>query len=224
MKFVIFDIDGTLANTKKVEDRCFMTAFEQTFGINIWNQKWETLTHVTDWGITEEIIQRELSRNPSPDDYSRMISNFLTLLHQEKNNDKTQFREIPGAKDFFDTIKGMEEFKLGIATGAWEQSAKLKLDTIGISTDDICFSNSDYHKSREAITVDVIDQLTLKYKRRADQIIYFGDGQWDFKTCQNLGIKFIGIDNNNDGKLKELGAKHVFNDYSNKKDILAALD
>ena len=62
MKFVIFDIDGTLTDTKKVEDKCFMKAFKQAFGIDITSQKWEDLQHVTDWGITEEIIQREWNR------------------------------------------------------------------------------------------------------------------------------------------------------------------
>lgn len=38
MKFMIFDIDGTLSNTKKVDGKCFMSAFEKTFGLQIWNQ------------------------------------------------------------------------------------------------------------------------------------------------------------------------------------------
>ncbi|MGB0840605.1 MAG: hypothetical protein ACPGXL_10715, partial [Chitinophagales bacterium] len=58
MKFVIFDIDGTLADTKTVEDKCFIAAFYQTFGIDLSHQKWEDLKNVTDWGITEEIIER----------------------------------------------------------------------------------------------------------------------------------------------------------------------
>ena len=33
MKFVIFDIDGTLTDTKKVDDKCFISAFEKTFQI-----------------------------------------------------------------------------------------------------------------------------------------------------------------------------------------------
>ena len=139
MKFVIFDIDGTLINTKKVEDKCFMKAFEQTFGIDIWSQKWESLINVTDWGITEEIIQREWNRNPMKDEYKLMISNFVSNLKVEITKDKLQFSEIPRAKDFFYELKGGNEFKLGIATGSWEKSAKLKLESVGITIDWICF-------------------------------------------------------------------------------------
>ena len=223
MKFVIFDIDGTLTDTKKVEDKCFMKAFEQTFEIDIWNQKWENLKNVTDWGITEEIVQREWKRKPRRNEYELMISNFVANLRTERKKDKFQFSEVEGAKDFFNELKESEEFKLGIATGSWEKSAKLKLETIGIGLDEICFSHSDYHKSRESITKDVIEQLTRKNKKIPEQIIYFGDGEWDFKTCQNLGIEFIGIDIENDGRLTDLGANIVFSNYLNKEQIMDKL-
>ena len=223
MKYVIFDIDGTLADTKKVEDRCFMHAFEQTFNIDITNQKWEHFTDVTDWGITEEIIEREFGRKPHPAEYELMISNFVGKLQEEKTRDQSQFSEVNGAKDFFNELRGIENYKLGVATGSWEQSANMKLDSIRIDMDGICFSNSDYHKSREAITRDVISQLQMKTQAVPEQIIYFGDGEWDFKTCQNLGIRFIGIDIEGDGKLDKLGAQTVFRDYRNKEAILSEL-
>ena len=56
MTAIIFDIDGTLSNTTKVDDKCFIKAFKIVFGIDISNQNWSELTNVTDWGITEEII------------------------------------------------------------------------------------------------------------------------------------------------------------------------
>ena len=59
---------------------------------------------------------------------------------------------------------------LGIATGSWEESAKLKLEAIGIELGGICFSNSDYHKSREAITKYVIGQLTRKNQKKRNKL------------------------------------------------------
>ncbi len=224
MQFIIFDIDGTLANTKKVDDKCFIKAFQRTFNIDITNQKWEDLQNVTDWGITEEIIQREKNETPKKEDYEQMITHFVAGLQKEKDRDLSQFIEVPGAKDFFHQLKGMKEYKLGVATGAWEKSALLKLNAIEIELSDVCFSNSNYHKSREAITLDVITQLTNKHQHKAARIIYFGDGEWDFKTCQKLGIEFIGIDVENDGKLKELGAQTVFEDYSNPTKMLEILN
>ena len=70
----------------------------------------------------------------------------------------------------------------------------------------------------------MIEQLTRKINISPEQIVYFGDGEWDYKTCQNLGITFIGIDIENDGKLSKLGANTVFRDYSHCKDIMTALN
>jgi len=220
MKFVIFDIDGTLANTKKVDDKSFIEAFQQTFNIDISNQIWEDIKNVTEWGITEEIIESKLGRKPTSKEYKVMISNVVTLLKKEKQNDHKQFNDVRGAKDFFTELLLRSDLGVGIATGAWEESAKIKLEAINIGLDGICFSNSDHHISREAITTDVIDQLKKKHGLIPTEIIYFGDGAWDYKTCKNLGIRFIGIDIESDGKLIALGAKTVFKDFSNKEHIL----
>jgi len=114
MKYVIFDIDGTLTNTKKVDDKCFIKAFQQTFDINIENFKWEDLKHVTDWGITEEVIQREVGRAPYKAEYELMRSNFVSILKEAREKDQSQFDEVSGAKDFFNTIRKSTNFKLGI--------------------------------------------------------------------------------------------------------------
>jgi len=219
----IFDIDGTLTDTKKVEDKCFMKAFEKTFELDITSQKWSDLKNVTDWGITEEIIEREFNRKPFQQEYDLMISNFIVELKTEREKDKNQFNEVSGAKDFFYFLKDHTDYKLGIATGSWEKSAKIKLDTIGINPDQVAFSNSDYHKSREDITKHSIQQLKDKFQVEPTQIIYFGDGVWDFKTCRNLGIKFIGIDIEDDKKLTNLGAKTVFRNYLDVEKIMSEI-
>ncbi len=223
MNFIIFDIDGTLTNTKQVDDRCFIASFNEVFGIDISEQKWEDLINVTDWGITEEIIVRTWNRKPSKSEYEKLISSFVGRLEIEKEADKSQFKEIVGAKDFFLALKKLDDIEIGIATGGWEKSAILKLNAIDISMHGICFSNSNDHKSRELITLDVIDQLKEKHKTSPDRIIYFGDGAWDYKTCKKLAIDFIGIDVDNNGKLKKIGATTVFSDYLNTEQILPIL-
>ena len=97
-----------------------------------------------------------------------------------------------------------------IATGGWEISAKFKLEHIGIDMEGIGFSNSDHYKSKEKITLNTINQLARIINEPIERIIYFGDGEWDYKTCKNLGIEFIGIDVQNDGKLKKTRSNNCF--------------
>ncbi len=220
MKLVIFDIDGTLANTKQIDDACFIKAFDTTFQIDIRQQKWEDLTNLTDWSITEEIIQQQLKRNPTEAEYGLMETNMIHNLQTAKRENPAHFQEIPGAKSFFDYLQTLPNITLGIATGAWEKSALIKLNAIDISPINLPFSNSSHFKTREGITNHTIQQATAKYDGDFEEIIYFGDGVWDFKTCRNLGIRFIGIDVLRDGKLRDIGAKTVFRDYRDKDKIL----
>jgi phosphoglycolate phosphatase-like HAD superfamily hydrolase len=224
VRAVIFDIDGTLTNTKKVEDKCFMTAFLQTFDVNIFNQDWADLNHVTDWGITEELVNIHLNREPTADEYKLMINNFILELQSELVKDCKQFDEVKGSNHFFNFIKTQTDWKLGIATGSWEKSALLKLNAIGLDISNIAFSNSDQFKSREEITKNVIDQLVPSENIHEHDIIYFGDGIWDFKACKNLGINFIGIDILGDDRLKNIGAKIVFKDYSDINQIINSIN
>jgi beta-phosphoglucomutase-like phosphatase (HAD superfamily) len=97
---VIFDIDGTLTDTTKVDDKCFIKAFKNVFGIDISNRNWSELINVTDWGITEELILNHKNRIPTAIEYEKMISEFVSLLQYELNTNKNQFQEIEGASNF----------------------------------------------------------------------------------------------------------------------------
>ena len=170
MKLIIFDIDGTLTNTKEVDDQCFIKAFDATFQLDIKNQVWASLKNVTDWGITEEIINQRLNRKPTKEEYQIMHDNHVANLRAEKIRDATQFEAVLGVNEF---IHGLDnnKFSIGLATGAWEKSALLKLEVIGLDAPKIPFSNSDYHKTREAITLHTIQQAKSRYQQDFDEII-----------------------------------------------------
>lgn len=224
MKLIVFDIDGTLTDTKGVDDKCFIQAFHTTFGLDIQDQIWADLQNVTDWGITEEIIQQRLGRATTALEYAEMHKNHTTNLAQERLKDVQQFKAVAGANQFIETLLNHPHFRIGIATGAWEKSALIKLKSIAIDPLQYPFSNSDYHKSRENITLDTIAKAEKKYQQKFEKIVYFGDGAWDFKTCQHLNIPFIGIDILGDKKLRGLGAKNVFPNFEDIESILNILE
>lgn len=223
MKLIIFDIDGTLTDTKAVDDKCFINAFQKTFQLDIQDQIWANLKNVTDWGITEEIINQRLNRNPTEAEYKSMHDSHVGNLKAERMKDVSQFEAVMGANQFIKQLMKTESYKVGVATGAWEKSATTKLEVIELDTTKIPFSNSDYHKTREGITLHAIEQAKEIYQQDFKDIIYFGDGEWDYKTCKNLGIKFIGIDITNNGKLRKLGADIVFPNFSDVSAILKSL-
>ncbi len=152
-----------------------------------------------------------------------MHDNHVGNLKAEKIKDNNQFKAVQGANKFIEQLMAAENYQIGVATGAWEKSALTKLEVIEIDIKKVPFSNSDYHKTREGITLHAIEQAKEKYQQDFAEVIYFGDGEWDYKTCKNLGIKFIGIDITNNQKLRKLGAKIVFTNFSDTTNIIRHL-
>lgn len=223
MTAIIFDIDGTLTNTTKVNDKCFIQAFKSTFDIDISSYNWSSFKDVTDLGISEAIIYKNWRRKPSKQDLKKLEGNFIQLLKNELVKDKTQFDEIKGARAFIDRLIKRNDTLVGIVSGAWERSATLKLNAIGIEPSEFAFSNSSRFQRREAILTDTISQLFKMTHKPIDKIIYFGDETWDFLTCLKLRIEFIGIDPAENGKLKKIGVKTIFKDYSQAELIYAQI-
>jgi len=223
LKYLIFDIDGTLTDTTKVDDECYINSFESLFGVSIQNVSCSDLNNVTDWGITEELVQLKLKRNIENHELLQLRTSFVKSLANALKNDDSRFQEIPGAINFFKKLFDYQNFALGIATGGWEESANLKLNHLGIDPYKFCYSNSNHFKTREAITLSVIDQLKNETLKPAKEIIYFGDGEWDFVTCQKLGIRFIGVDNKMNNKLSKLGAKEIYYNFSDVDTILRSI-
>ena len=223
MKLAIFDIDGTITNTNAVDERCFLSAFSEYLDIDIRQNRWQSFRHVTESNIAEEIFENVMGRKPSEKEYQDLIELFVNKLREELQSNPEHFEEVSGVKSFFNHLIESEHFHVSIATGSWSSSAELKLDAIQLDYSDIPLAHCDDFITREEITLDAIRKSKLKYEREFDDIIYFGDGIWDFKTCRNLGIRFIGIDCNKTGVLSMLGAKHVFHDYSKKEEIVKVL-
>jgi beta-phosphoglucomutase-like phosphatase (HAD superfamily) len=51
MHLVMFDIDGTLTETMKVDEECFVRSFMDVFGFSDIDTDWSHYRHTTDSGI-----------------------------------------------------------------------------------------------------------------------------------------------------------------------------
>lgn len=225
-KLVIFDIDGTLCNSKSIDEVCYEEAFYRVTGASIANVDYETFTHFTDQNILEESLARLGLVKPDESLVTNMKECLLLLLREKRDEDPKWFSEIPGAKDFLKLLLARpEEFQIGFATGAWDFSAKFKLSNIDIDPSIFPFSNSSCYTTREQIVEDCIQKASrLNNGNPFSRIIYIGDGAWDLNTCKNLNLEFIGIDVDQTGRLKELGANFVFQNFDNNEALLSLLE
>ncbi|HAS47216.1 MAG TPA: hypothetical protein DCS93_42430 [Microscillaceae bacterium] len=217
MKLIIFDIDGTIINSVKTDDECFIQTFAALYQIDLAKANWNEFTHVTDWGLTQEIFEKWQGRMPTKEDIITIKNHFYGLLLQRAN----EFTEVKNALIFIQQLSSMPDVEIGFATGGWKETAELKCNTIGLDLNNFIFKSSNDHFQRDKIMELVIEEAVNKHHNAEfESITYFGDGLWDLKATQALGINFIGVDNTQNHKLRKAGVEKVISDYEDLDRIL----
>jgi uncharacterized protein (DUF952 family)/phosphoglycolate phosphatase-like HAD superfamily hydrolase len=221
MQLVIFDIDGTLTNTYKVDEDCFKRAFALEFGIFGIHTNWSEYAYTTDSGITQEIFKEKLKRLPSDEELVRIKARFVSLLQEAYINDQDLFSEIPGSANILAKLQLYPDWCIAIATGGWRESAKLKLQKANLQIEGIPFASANDALSREDIVKTAIIKAENLYQvEKFQKVVFIGDGVWDVKAAYQLNIAFIGI---GDHKLANVGAKKVIKDFTKLEDFLKIL-
>ncbi len=126
MKLAIFDIDGTLTETNKVDNECFVKAFADSHNITGIETDWTRYKHVTDSGIALEIFNERLGRAPNKKDFSTFKTCFVKNLSEFANKDETLFGQILNAKEMLAKLIFAEDWAIALATGCFYKSAELK--------------------------------------------------------------------------------------------------
>lgn len=212
MKLVIFDIDGTLCYSQKADDICFISAFRKAADINIENTDWDSYEHATEYSITCKLITREIDKQADPDLLELVKENYLSELKSAFNSDKGSFIAVPRAIKLVEYLKKHPNYRIAIATGGFYRSAKYKLDTLGFQTEDITIFSSEQYGTKPEMLRELIRNQSLE--NSFEKVFYVGDRPYDLETCRELGIDFIGVDYENNGKLKSLGAENVITDFN----------
>lgn len=229
MPLLLFDIDGTVTDTKAIDDACFLEAFALEFGKTATFSGWASYTHVTDSAIFKELYRATFGTLAEEEHKARFISRFNAILDMARMGQPTAFRPIPGSVDFIRSFSENKNFPVAFATGANKISAKMKLQEVGIDMDSFPHASSDDSDSREEIMLKAIARAQAHYGENTfdpqiSSIIYFGDGEWDFHATKNLGMPFIGVDVRQSGRLGKLGTPHIIQDYHDNEKILGIIE
>ena len=198
MKYIIFDIDGTLTDTTEIDDRCFTQAIEDIFGFRSFETNYGHYENTTDSGIIDQLFREREGRSFTTEERDKFISHFCNLLEEAYAKDKHHFREINKAGKILDVLCQQEDLSIGLATGGWRESATFKLRCAGINIDGCTAASfaQDAMARRDIIgaTIRKMDEHHQQQMTPAG-IIYVGDGNWDYQATRQLGIGFIGIAN-----------------------------
>lgn len=187
MKAVIFDIDGTLIESAKVDDDLYRQSVTEVLGPVRFRSSLTEYRRVTDSGVLVDILE-DNSLSDIPDPTEAIRSRFVELL-QNHILQHGPFVEIPGAKDYFEAYRRSERHAIAIATGGWRLSAMLKLESAGFEVSGVPVATSDDHMERSGIMTLALSQLGRDF----ESVTYYGDGIWDREASESLGWEFVPV-------------------------------
>jgi len=194
LKLAVFDIDGTLADTCKIDAECFARAVADQFNITEINLEWSTYVNVTDSGILHSLYRENSGKLPTQPDIVRLKERFLHHLQNAFRADSTSFREIPGASIIIDRLTRHPNWSIAYATGSWHDSAIFKLQSARLPVHHISLSSSDDAIEREAIVNLAINRAReMCSTTHFERTVLIGDGLWDARTAISLVLPFIGV-------------------------------
>ncbi len=210
MNLIVFDIDDTITKSENQHQLTYVNAMK-TFGITKINQNWKTYQHHTDSFILKENYENNL---PQKFDFS-----FIPGFEKEMSKmmlELEEVSEIKGARNMIDSLQTQSEYAISFATGSLLQPAFIKLNQAGINYDPELVAASNNLFKREEIVSKAIENAKVVYNMESfDHIISVGDGIWDLKTAENLGVHFIGIGMKNYTDFKSENIKMHLEDWAN---------
>jgi len=210
----MFDIDGTLVNSFKFDEECYLKAARVVLGVEI-SSNWDDYKHATDVGILYEAIGRYKIQGQKHLIHQKFRKVFIGLITEYIDNNPKSVHEIFGAARFIRYLCKQKNVRVAIASGGLEETAKLKLKAAGIDINGCAFASSSEHHTRTEIMRMAESKASLGATFKSKT--YFGDALWDKKASKSLGYRFILVGD----RIKH---KNQITDFKDMKSILAMLN
>lgn len=208
---IIFDIDDTLTKSAQIHIKAFIASLND-LGVSNMDTNFGEYLHHTDSYISKTIYEKVLWKT-----FTEEIKVQFEKLLTAKMAEET-ITEVSGATEFIKQLKKDSSIAICYATGSLRRPAIQKLKSIGVGFDSKVLAASDTYLKRESIIKNAIKGAKEFYEvTDFKRIISVGDGFWDLKAANNLGLEFIGIGEKNKEMLIENGCEKWFVDFTQLK-------
>jgi phosphoglycolate phosphatase-like HAD superfamily hydrolase len=221
----VFDIDGTLTQSTELDDRCFVCAMREVFGISGFSTDWLQYRYSTDSGILGELLETHRGWTPDAAEQERFRRHFHGLLQAEVRQCPQTIVEVPGAARMIARLQE-QGWQVAVATGTWRCSAEWKLRLAGIDAQRLPMATADDAPDRAEIIRQAVDRaISTNGQTAVDRVVYVGDGVWDYRSARQLGIGFVGVGTGpKQQRLREAGTEAIVADYADASGVLALLE
>ena len=223
MKFILFDIDGTIMDSGGAGTRAMDTAFMELFSVR---NAFQTISMA---GKTDMQILKEGFELHNIDHSNGVIPEFYRIYAGYlKENMKSAGGHIkPGIREALRLLHTQQHCILGLLTGNIEEGARIKLDFFGLNDyfNIGAFGNDD--EDRDRLLPIAVDKLFKKNSLKVGfrDCIVIGDTPRDVSCSQPYGAFSIAVATGpySAATLSAAGADVVLNDLSDTEAFMSIL-
>ncbi len=225
LRFILFDIDGTLISTNGIAKECFSEAIEETVGA-VTVARAHDFAGKTDPRIYTEIMrgsgmgQADIERHREPT-FALFFRKLETRLTAEN------VTVHPGVRALLDALQQEEAATTALLTGNMLQGARIKLAPPGLLEyfSFGAFGNDAYerHDLPEIAVARAYERTGATFKSK--DIVIIGDTPHDIDCGRHLNVRSIGVATGgySHEALAEARPDHLFTDLSDTGRLLDAI-
>jgi phosphoglycolate phosphatase len=216
MKVLLFDIDGTLMLSGGAGLRAMNEAFFRIYGVR------DTLLHMDLAGRTDtSIIKEALNANQLPFHEKKLCEFqelYFSLIEREIDLPANGKRPMPAVPELLETLSHRDQVFLGLLTGNWEKSGRIKLDHFNLGRYFNFGAFSDDSEIRTELLPFAVKRFEQKYhiSPEPQDVYVIGDTPADIQCAKPHGAISVAVATSKYkvDDLKKHYPDHVFNDLA----------
>jgi phosphoglycolate phosphatase-like HAD superfamily hydrolase len=190
MHVLLFDIDGTLVNTRGSGLQALKVAFAETFDCPPPEQI--NTAGRTDRGIAQELFSSQSIDN-SHGNWVRFRDAYLRHLADQMP--RHQGVVLPGVVRLLEELGRRSHVSLGLLTGNVQDGARIKLTHFGLH-DYFCFGGfGERHPERNAVAEEALQaaRQTIANPVALDRVWVIGDTVLDIQCARHIGAQAVAV-------------------------------
>jgi phosphoglycolate phosphatase-like HAD superfamily hydrolase len=227
VNLLLFDIDGTLTDTNRHDDRLFRAAVAEVVGREVEIPSWDVFPEVTCTAVARALLTREFGRPAVDREIMAVRDAFTRLWFDAVRDGSATAAALAGANELLRDIRARKDCVVAIVTGGWGPTALLKLQTSALDVGGLVIVTSDDEETRRGILgTAAIFAAAERGTPGFSAVVLIGDGTWDAEAARAYGAGFVGIaaDEGRAERLRAAGAAAVLPHYADRAAFWRGVD